>query len=72
MCDSYLSTLSHFDVSQHNGEITQGARKTTKNRPWVMQMIIHGFPSNHSALQFEWAWQALLPDHFVNSRGADC
>jgi structure-specific endonuclease subunit SLX1 len=30
---------------QHNGEIAQGARKTRSKRPWVMQMIVHGFPS---------------------------
>ncbi|KAJ8474786.1 hypothetical protein ONZ51_g6975 [Trametes cubensis] len=64
---------------QHNGEISQGAWKTKHNRPWIMQMIVHGFPSKLAALQFEWAWQhphisRHLRDHdgnamFANSSG---
>ncbi|KAJ4972347.1 hypothetical protein NE237_005446 [Protea cynaroides] len=44
-------------IRQHNGEITSGAWRTKKKRPWEMVLCVYGFPTNVSALQFEWAWQ---------------
>ncbi|KAI8601610.1 hypothetical protein EDD21DRAFT_374010 [Dissophora ornata] len=44
-------------LRQHNGDLTQGAKKTSKKRPWKMVMLVYGFPTKVAALQFEWAWQ---------------
>ena len=52
-------------IRQHNGELTNGARKTKKKRPWEMVLFIYGFPTKHSALQFEWAWQKPLYSRLV-------
>ena len=44
-------------IRQHNGEITLGAKKTLKHRPWKYILIISGFPNKIVALQFEWQFQ---------------
>lgn len=44
-------------LRQHNGELSQGAYKTRKWRPWDMVLVVHGFVNQRTALQFEWTWQ---------------
>jgi structure-specific endonuclease subunit SLX1 len=44
-------------LRQHNGEITGGAKKTSKHRPWEIAMVVHGFPTKFTAFQFEFSWQ---------------
>ncbi|OQR97817.1 hypothetical protein ACHHYP_20452 [Achlya hypogyna] len=50
-------------LRQHNGELVQGAKKTSKHRPWDMLVVVYGFPNKVLALQFEYVWQ-----HPYNSR----
>ena len=43
-------------IRQHNGELTNGARRTKGRRPWKMVVFIGPFSSEVSGLKFEWSW----------------
>ena len=43
-------------IRQHNGELTNGARRTKGRRPWKMVCFIGPFSSEVSGLKFEWSW----------------
>ena len=43
-------------LRQHNGDLTAGAWRTSKKRPWEVVAVVHGFTSKVVALQFEWHW----------------
>ena len=44
-------------LRQHNGEITGGAKRTRKGRPWQLVLWVTGFPYEKTALQFEFCIQ---------------
>jgi len=45
-------------LRQHNGIISNGAKKTQSGRGhWQMPLLITGFPNQAIALRFEWLWQ---------------
>ena len=41
-------------IQQHNGELTGGAKRTARKRPWRVVGYYSGFPDRKTALQFEW------------------
>tara|TARA_B100000683_G_scaffold276395_1_gene330271 strand:- start:1414 stop:1791 length:378 start_codon:yes stop_codon:yes gene_type:complete len=41
-------------IRQHNGEISGGARYTSRRRGWYPVLIIDGFQDMKSAMQCEW------------------
>lgn len=44
----------YIRLRQHNGEISGGAKKTEKHRPWRIICYVSGVPDSVTALQFEW------------------
>lgn len=38
-------------IRQHNRNVAGGARQTKNRGPWLMVILIHGFPNNISALR---------------------
>jgi len=50
-------------LRKHNGEITGGAKYTTKGRPWVIQYLCGGFPGQRAGLRFEKRW------HMIRKKG---
>ncbi|KXN90151.1 Structure-specific endonuclease subunit slx1 [Leucoagaricus sp. SymC.cos] len=58
-------------LRQHNGLVTGGARETAVNRPWVMHLLVHGFPSRPAATSFEFAWQNPHRSRFLRNDTAE-
>lgn len=55
---TYIGTTNNFErrLRQHNGEISGGAKYTTKNdTDWRPMVIVEGFASHSDALKFEWS-----------------
>ena len=60
---TYVGATLNFSrrIRQHNTELVGGAKYTTNakkkfsNQDWKPLFIVHNFPHQRSALQFEWA-----------------
>lgn len=57
---TYVGFSTNVDrrLRQHNGEISGGAR-ATHGSVWKRICVVTGFPTQQSALQFEWKWKHL-------------
>lgn len=57
---TYVGFSTNVDrrLRQHNGEL-QGGAKATKGGSWTRICTIAGFPTQQSALQFEWRWKQI-------------
>lgn len=55
----YIGYTINFEhrLRQHNGEISGGAKRTHKGRPWTPICIIKGFYESSAALRFEYRLQ---------------
>lgn len=55
---TYVGFSTNVDrrLRQHNGELTGGA-KYTHGSQWTRLCTVTGFPTQQSALQFEWKWK---------------
>ena len=48
----------NYRLRQHNGEISGGAKATSKcSGSWKRVCHVEGFADECAALQFEWAWK---------------
>lgn len=56
-------------LRQHNREIVGGAKGTAKGAPWKIICIVTGFPSETSALQFEWKWHFIRRSKIGRKKG---
>jgi structure-specific endonuclease subunit SLX1 len=58
---TYIGATVDVDrrLRQHNGELSGGARATSRKKGWTRVCHVVGFPDECSALQFEWRWKQL-------------
>ena len=58
---TYIGSTVDVDrrLRQHNGELSGGARATSRGSGWTRVCHIVGFPDERCALQFEWRWKQL-------------
>jgi len=56
---TYVGATVDLDrrLRQHNGELSGGAKATSRCEGWVRACHVEGFTEERSALQFEWAWK---------------